>query len=60
MITKARILEVIEQLPDDVSIDQVIAKLHFLERVSEGLREADAGEVIDHEELKKELLAERS
>lgn len=56
MNTKALVLEAIGRLPDDASVDQVIERLQFLERIAEGLREADASEVIEHEDLRAELL----
>jgi len=55
MITKGRILQTIEQLPDDVTVDQVIEKLYLLNKIETGIQQADAGDVMDHEEFKKQL-----
>jgi predicted transcriptional regulator len=56
MTNKRRIQEVIDRLPDDVSDDQAIDELHFWEKVQEGLRQANAGELIPHEEIDREFL----
>jgi predicted transcriptional regulator len=60
MTNKQRILEVIDRLPDDVSVEQAIDELYFWEKVEEGLRQADAGEMIPHEEIEREFLGDNS
>jgi predicted transcriptional regulator len=60
MTNKQRILEVIERLPDDVSVERAIDELYFWEKVQEGLRQADAGELIPHEEIEREFLGDNS
>ncbi|HKD35148.1 MAG TPA: hypothetical protein VKB78_00065 [Pirellulales bacterium] len=56
MTNKQRILEFIERLPDDISVEQAIDELYFWEKVEAGLRELDAGEGIPHEEIEREFL----
>jgi predicted transcriptional regulator len=56
MTNKQRIQEVIDRLPDDVSVEQAIDELYFWEKVQAGLRELDAGEGIPHEEIEREFL----
>lgn len=41
--TKQDILKMIEALPDDVTLDDVMAELYFRTRVDEGLRQLDSG-----------------
>lgn len=55
MTTKEKILSVIRSLDDDVSIDQAIDRLYLLRKVEIGIRQADAGDVVDHDEFMKEL-----
>jgi predicted transcriptional regulator len=57
---KQRILDVIDRLPDDVSVEQAIDELYFWEKVQAGLRQADAGELIPHEEVEREFLGDNS
>ncbi|MEX1042721.1 MAG: hypothetical protein WDZ51_18950 [Pirellulaceae bacterium] len=58
MITKAQAIHLIQSLDDDVSLDEVIARLQLLRNVEQGLAEADAGDVIEHEVFVEELRAE--
>ena len=60
MTTKQQILEVIERMPDEISISEAIEKLHLLERIRVGLAQADAGELVSHEEVKRRFLSTRA
>jgi predicted transcriptional regulator len=52
---KQKALEVVQRLPPDATLEDVIEQLYFLHKVERGLAEADAGETVSHEEA----LAER-
>ena len=52
---KKRIMRVVEQLPDDATIEDAIERLYFLAKIDKGLREADAGLTVPHDEIKKRL-----
>jgi predicted transcriptional regulator len=52
---KQRALEAIEKLPEDASLEEVMERLYFLSKVERGLRQADAGQVVSHEEAKRRL-----
>ncbi len=45
----------IERLPDDTSVEDIMAELYFRQKVNEGLRQLDAGEGIEHEEARRKL-----
>lgn len=51
--TKTEILELMQRLPDEVSIDEAIERLYLLRKIRIGLQQADAGEVVPHEEVKR-------
>ena len=53
--TKQVVIEMIERLPDDASVEDIMAELYFRQKVDEGLRQLDSGEGIDHEEAKRRL-----
>lgn len=53
---KERVLEAVRDLPDDATVEDAMERLHFLARVEEGERQADAGETLSHEEAKHRLL----
>ena len=52
---KQSVLEMIERLPDTVSVEDIMSELYFRQKVDEGLRQLDAGEGIEHEEAKRRL-----
>ena len=58
MTRKERILAMIQRLEDDVSFDEVIYKLEFLQNLEEAIREADQGLGMDHDEFMAQLEAE--
>ena len=45
----------IEELPEDITVSDVMAELYFRQNVDEGLKELDEGKGISHEEAKKRL-----
>jgi len=49
-------LKMIEQMPADASLEDIIYELYFRQRVDRGLQELDAGQTISHEEVKQNLL----
>ena len=40
---KQEAIQAIEQLPDDVALDEIVYRLHMLDRVQRGLQDVDAG-----------------
>jgi predicted transcriptional regulator len=55
---KKKILRIVEQLPDDATIEDAIERLYFLAKIEKGIREADAGLTVSHDEAKKRLSGE--
>ena len=53
---KEKVLEVIEKLPADATLEDAIERLVFLAKVERGLAELDAGKGVDHTEAKRRLL----
>lgn len=53
---KERALDALRGLPDDAPLEDAIERLCFLAKVEEGLRQSEAGDVLSHEELKRQLL----
>jgi predicted transcriptional regulator len=52
---KQKVLEAVEQLPPDATVEDAMERLYFLYKVERGLAEADAGQTVPHEEVKKRL-----
>jgi predicted transcriptional regulator len=55
METKQAVRELLAKLPDDCTLDDVLYHLYVLQRVSQGLAEAESGELIPHEQVQQEL-----
>lgn len=51
--TKKDILEMIESMSEDITVDDVMAELYFREQVDTGLNQLEKGEGLPHEEIKK-------
>jgi predicted transcriptional regulator len=43
--------ELLDALPDDVSTETILCRLHLHAKVSRGLAQIDRGEVIPHEQV---------
>ena len=53
---KKRVLEVVEQLPDDATVEDAMERLYFIAKIERGLAQANAGETIPHEQAKIRLM----
>lgn len=56
MINKTKLLKHIQKFPEEMSMEELIEKLLFVEELENRIAESDSGEVISEEELKKEML----
>jgi hypothetical protein len=52
---KQELLELLERLPDDVSMDTMLAEMHFKAIVLRGLEDAHRGDVVSQEEVRARL-----
>ena len=55
MITKEKLINHIETFPDNMSIDELIDRLIFVEKLEKRIEESKKGETISEDELKKEM-----
>ena len=53
---KKQALEMIRKLPDKVTWEDVMYELYVRKKIAQGIKAADEGKVISHEEVKKRLL----
>lgn len=53
---KQKVLEAIEKLPADATLEDAIERLVLLAKIEQGLAELDAGQGVDHAEAKRRLL----
>jgi len=52
---KDRLLDAVRGLPDDTTVEDAMERLYFLAKVEEGLRQADVGNTVSHEEAKRAI-----
>jgi len=57
---KAKVLETLESLPDEFSAEKLIEKLIFIEKVEEGIKQANEGKTISMDEARKRIDAKWS
>lgn len=55
MTVKEKVIRMIEGLPEDMTVSDIMAELYFRQNVDAGLKELDEGKGITHEEAKKRL-----
>lgn len=53
--TKQLALKAIKTMPDEATLEEIIERLHFIGQVNAGIRDADEGRTISHEEMKKRV-----
>lgn len=52
---KQQVIQMIETLPEESTVDDIMAELYFRQQVDAGLKELDEGKWIPHEEVEKRL-----
>jgi len=52
MLTKEKVKRSIERLPDSFTIDELIDQLIFIQKIEDGIKQSEAGEVISNEDVK--------
>ena len=53
---KQRVLEAMERLPPDATVEDAIERLVLLAKIEQGLAQLDAGQGVEHGEAKRRLL----
>jgi len=51
--TKQRVLEAVQQLPADATVEDAMERLYFLAKIERGIADADAGRIVSHDEVKR-------
>ena len=53
---KQRVIEAVEALLADATIEDAMERLYFLAKIQRGLEQADSGHTLTHQEAKERLL----
>ncbi len=54
--TKEKVIQMIQQLPDKVTVDDILSELYFKLQVDSGIKELDEGKSISHQQVKERIL----
>ena len=52
---KQKVLESIDKLPQDASLDDIIERIYFIHKIEVGLKQSRKGNVVPHEEVLKKI-----
>lgn len=52
---KEEVIKMIQQMPENISVADIMAELYFRQKVDSGLKELDEGKGISHEQVKENL-----
>jgi len=55
MHVKQTVRDLLDQLPDDCTLEDVLYHLYVIEKVQKGMAELDAGRGIPHEQVAEEM-----
>jgi hypothetical protein len=60
LTAKQQLKKVLDELPEDCSIEEVHCRLYVLEEIEKGLDDLEKGRVISHEEMKRQFFSSTS
>jgi len=55
MITKAKLIQTLDELPDEFSIDDLVQKLKMIAKIERGALQSKDGEVMTEKELDEDI-----
>ena len=55
MVTKSQAMELLRQMPEEFSIDELMERLIVLEKIAVGLRQVENGEIFSEDEARQRL-----
>jgi hypothetical protein len=53
--TKGKILKAIQDLPDDATVESAMERLYLLYKIEQGIEQADHGQVVSQEAVKRRM-----
>jgi len=52
---KQKVIESIEKLPENASLDDIIERIYFIHKIEVGLKQSEQGDVISHKDVLKKI-----
>ena len=50
---KQKMVETVEHLPDDATVEDAMERLYFLAKIERGLEQSEVGGAVSHDDVKK-------
>ena len=55
MATKEQMIKVIQELPDDATVEDAMERLYLLYKIERGIAQAEAGQKVSQEEARRRM-----
>lgn len=55
MTTREKVIELVQDLPDDASVEDAMERLLLLAKIERGLQQADSGQTLTHAQVKERM-----
>jgi predicted transcriptional regulator len=55
VVTKEDMLRAIQELPPEATVEDAVERLYFLAKVDRGIAQAEAGQVVTHDEARRRM-----
>ena len=55
MTIREKVIQVVQDLPDDASVEDAMERLLLLAKIERGIQQADAGQTIPHTQVKERM-----
>jgi predicted transcriptional regulator len=55
MTTKEKVLQAVQELPENASIEEAMEKILFVAKIERGIQQADQGQTISHAQVREQL-----
>lgn len=52
---KNQVIKALEEMPQDVTFEEIMERLYFIYKIDQGLKQVTAGDTISHEAAKKQI-----
>jgi predicted transcriptional regulator len=55
MTTREKVIQIVQDLPEDASVEDAMEKLLLLAKIERGIEQADSGQTVSHAEVKERM-----
>lgn len=55
MTTREKVIQIVQDLPEDASVEDAMERLLLLAKIERGIQQADAGQTIAHTDVVKRM-----